>query len=357
MKFIERVMTLERNYYMVRGMDSSEAVFSELLKNEVVAVGWSYMDFTLYKNDRDLFNKKLDELYFINSNLSPSVKGKWRNQSFRFCGIKKGDYIVVPYHQYIILAEATGEQIYKPEVIDLDLANQQKVRYLYDKNNKLVKIPRADLPENMQRKLRVLGSIVTDFSEFKNEIEAIFTSGKFSYKDIHESQKEQRINDFKKTLLNNIKNGHTNLKAGGRGLEELVSELLEIEGYKTKILGKSTFSGIADVDIEAEKIDQFFGEQKLFIQVKHHQGESGDWGIEQLKAAKDILDKENKDFQLVFITTAEIADDAMEKAFANNIVCIDGEKLINWLYDNINKLSEQTKEALHIIFVPQIADK
>lgn len=39
---------------------------------------------------------------------------------------KKGDYIVVPYHQYIILAEAVGEQIYKPEVINLDLANQQK---------------------------------------------------------------------------------------------------------------------------------------------------------------------------------------------------------------------------------------
>lgn len=270
---------------------------------------------------------------------------------------KKGDYIVVPYHQYIILAEAVGEQIYKPEVINLNLANQQKVQYLYDRDNKLVKIPRASLPENMQRKLRVLGSIVTDFSEFKNEIDTIFASGKFSYKNIHESQKEQKITDFKKTLLNNIRNGHTNLKAGGRGLEELVSELLEIEGYKTKILGKSTFSGIADVDIEAEKIDQFFGEQKLFVQVKHHQGESSDWGLEQLKAAKNILDKDNKDFQLVFITTAGISDDVIEKAYENNIVCIDGQKLVDWVYDNLTSISEPTKEALHIIFVPQIIDK
>lgn len=227
---------MARNYYMVRGMDSSEAVFNELLKNEVVAVGWSYIDFTLCKDNREKFDAELEKVYFKNSKLAPSVKGKWRNQSFRFCCIKKGDYIVVPYHQYIILAEAVGEQIYKPEVINLDLANQQKVQYLYDRDNKLVKIPRASLPENMQRKLRVLGSIVTDFSEFKNEIDTIFDSGKFSYKNIHESQKEQRITDFKKTLLTNIRNGHTNLKSGGRGLEELVSELLEIEGYRTKIL-------------------------------------------------------------------------------------------------------------------------
>ena len=246
---------------MVRGMDSSEAVFNELLKNEVVAVGWSYIDFTLCKDNREKFDAELEKVYFKNSKLAPSVKGKWRNQSFRFCCIKKGDYIVVPYHQYIILAEAVGEQIYKPEVINLDLANQQKVQYLYDRDNKLVKIPRASLPENMQRKLRVLGSIVTDFSEFKNEIDTIFASGKFSYKNIHESQKEQSI---------------------------------------------------ADVDIEAEKIDQFFGEQKLFVQVKHHQGESSDWGIKQLKAAKNILDKDNKDFQLVFITTAGISDDVIE---------------------------------------------
>ena len=47
----------------------------------------------------------------------------------------------------------------------------------------------------------------------------------------------------------------------------------------------------------------------------------------------------------------------IKKAYENNIVCIDGQKLIDWLYDNVNKLSEQTKEALHIIFVPQIIDK
>ena len=47
----------------------------------------------------------------------------------------------------------------------------------------------------------------------------------------------------------------------------------------------------------------------------------------------------------------------IEKAYENNIVCIDGQKLVDWLYDNLTSLSEPTKEALHIIFVPQIIDK
>lgn len=80
---------MARNYYMVRGMDSSEAVFNELLKNEVVAVGWSYIDFTLCKDNREKFDAELEKVYFKNSKLAPSVKGKWRNQSFRFCCIKK----------------------------------------------------------------------------------------------------------------------------------------------------------------------------------------------------------------------------------------------------------------------------
>lgn len=59
----------------------------------------------------------------------------------------------------------------------------------------------------------------------------------------------------------------------------------------------------------------------------------------------------------MFITTAGISDDVIEKAYENNIVCIDGQKLVDWLYDNLTSLSELTKEALHIIFVPQIIDK
>ena len=166
---------MERGYYMVRGMDSSETVFDELLKNEVVAVGWSNIDFTLCKDSKENLVCELKKYYLNGPEVSPQKKGRWETQSFRFCSIKKEDRIVVPFNNYIILAEASGKQIYKTEAKAIDLANQQQVHFLRNNKNELVKIPRVDLPEKMQRRLKVMGSIVTDFSDFKDIIDTIET--------------------------------------------------------------------------------------------------------------------------------------------------------------------------------------
>lgn len=345
------------NYYMVRGMNSSESVFNELLSNEVVAVGWSDMDFTLYKDNQEAFDKELDRLYLNNPDLSTQTKGKWRTQSFRFCSIKKGDRIVVPYNTYVIFAEAQGEQLYKPEVRDLDLCNQQKVRFLRNEAGKIVQILRSDLPENMQRRLRVMGSTVLDFSEFEDIIDSVFTKKAYTYEKIYEKEKIEKIDKLKENLLNNIRVGETNLKAGGRGLEELVEELLKIDGYSTKILSKRICSGIGDVDIKAEKIDHLLGEQKLFIQVKHHQGVTNDWGIKQLEEAKKQIQNNNDDYKYIFLTTAAISEQIMNEAAQNDIICIDGQGFVDWLYDNLDRLSYETKRTLNIVDVPQIIAK
>ncbi len=347
---------MERNYYMVRGMDSSETVFDELLKNEVVAVGWSKINFTLCKDSKEKLVDELKKYYLNSSEISPQKRGRWETQSFRFCSIKKGDRIVVPFHNYIILAESEGKQIYKPEAIGIDLANQQKVCFLRDSNNEILKIPRANLPEKMQRRLKVLGSIVTDFSDFVKIIDFIFENKAYKYENIYEKGKQDKIEKFKQELLENIKTGKTNIKAGGRGLEELVAELLQIDGYDTQILSKRNGEGIADVDIRAEKIDYILGEQKIFIQIKHHQGISSNYGLKQLEEARKQLNENYKDFQLVFLTTANISEIDINNAYEQEIICIDGQGFIDWLYDNLNKLSYKTKTALHIIDIPQIIE-
>ena len=347
---------MARNYYMVRGMDSSEAVFDELLKNEVVAVGWSDLNFTLFKENKATLVNELGKYYFNGEEISPQKRGRWETQSFRFCTIKKGDRIVVPYNNYIIFAEANGQQIYKPEAKRLDLANQQKVSFLRNNTNDIVKIPRVDLPDKMQRRLRVPGSIVTDFSDFKDIINMIFDNKTYKYKNIYEKNRQVKIEKFKSELLDNIKTGKTNIKAGGRGLEELVSQLLQIDGYDTHILDKRNGEGIADIDIKAEKIDHLLGEQKLFIQVKHHQGISSNYGLKQLEEARKQLNENYKDFQLVFLTTAKISESDINEAYEEDIICIDGQGFVDWLYDNLDKLPYETKTALHVAYIPQIVE-
>jgi len=76
-------------------------------------------------------------------------------------------------------------------------------------------------------------------------------------------EKEQtRLVEFKVALLNAIQKGKTRLEAGGIGLENLVVELLQLDGYTAKILPKQHFEGFADADIEASRTDM--------IQIQRH---------------------------------------------------------------------------------------
>ena len=96
--------------------------------------------------------------------------------------------------------------------------------------------------------------------------------------------------EFKQKLLDNIRGGKTNLPSGGVGLEELVCALFESQGYKSKVLSKSTFNGMADADVEAIRDDDFWT-TKIYAQVKHHDGTSGRYGIDQIiKAIQEMAD-------------------------------------------------------------------
>lgn len=168
---------------------------------------------------------------------------------------------------------------------------------------------------------------------------------------MNKKKEKELIEVFKNTLLENIKNGNTNLQSGGIGLEILVKELFECEGYKATICAKNKFAGCADADVEATKVDRFL-DYKIFIQVKHHSGFTNDYGLDQLNIIKNS-DK-YVDYKYVFITSADIPDNVRKKAEDLDIDCMDGKELVEWIYENINKLSDEVKNKLGISSVPQI---
>ncbi|UOO86504.1 restriction endonuclease [Neisseria arctica] len=144
--------------------------------------------------------------------------------------------------------------------------------------------------------------------------------------------------------------GNTWLAAGGNGLERLVKELLEIEGYSAKIESKNQSSGIADIDISAEKIDRF-NQCRLLIQVKHHKGETNSHGLKQLIAYDD---NDETDAQKWLITTADLSDASKQLAEANQIRVMNGKALVDWIDESLEYLSVGTKQRLGIINVPQL---
>ena len=343
---------MERNYFMIRAMYSKEENINIFLKENVAAVGWSKVDFSKYKDIESLKEKITDEYYSKNSQTTLRIKNRKLNRIQRFVSIEKDDYIIVPYLDKIYLAVAKGELVYNEKYYHLDLANHQKVEYLFISDKNFKTVPKCELSTKLQGRLNARSSIVTRLNDFKEEIEEIFEKENYCYSAAFSQKENESKECFKNQLLENITTGNTNLRAGGIGLEHLVKELLECEGYSAQILSKNKFSGdIADADIEAIKSDRFT-QAKVLVQVKHHKGFSSEHGLNQLDAVK-CYEKYEYD-KLVFVTSAFISHNLKNKANSKSIVCMDGNDLVDWIFENIDKLSVVTKTKLRISNTPMI---
>lgn len=337
-------------YYLVRAMSQSQDDFDVFFKNNIVAVGWSEVDFHQHANVDSLV-EKVNETYYSDSDSAPQVIGKKKNEVRRFKGINKGDRIVVPFWGAICLAVAEQEELYSQQDYDRDLSNQRKVTYHRDQNGKIISIPRGKLSEGLQRRLRIRGTTIVDLWEFSEEIDNLFKGEDFD--SIFEKKRTDAIDNFKKQLIKNIQSGNTNLESGGYGLEKLIKELLEIDGYYAKILAKQRFPGFSDADIEAVKND-FLLTEKLLVQVKHHSGITGTWGAEQLK---EILESEKdlfSEYRLVLVTSAIPSDDLVKFCEKQDIILKNGNDLADWLFKSLPQLKFDTKKRLSISDIPTL---
>lgn len=347
---------MARNYYMVRAMDSSDESLEVFTKNGVVAIGWSEVDFTQFRDNSEGLRTTIEEIYYKDEATKPTNRALGRKYAAirRFCDIRKGDYIIVPFRNQILLAEAEEEQRYSVHDKIYDLANQHVVSYLKNSQNELRRVFRSELKDGLQRRLRLPGSIVLDLSEFKDDINDLFKKKPQTVADKCREKIAEQTDAFKIQLMDRIANADTYLSSGGQGLEKLVAELLTCEGFsEVKILSKDTYGDTgADADIYAVKTDTFLGEHACLFQVKHHAGISNKDGIQQLIEAKksDVI---RADY-FVFITTAVLDISAQELANEHDIICMQRDDFSDWLYENIDKLSLETRQKLGISTVPML---
>lgn len=340
-----------RNYYMVRAMDSTELYFKLFFDNSIVGVGWSDVDFTKYADSTEL-RHEVYQSYYADSNRPTQADSRNLNEVERFKNINTGDYILIPYYSGIALAVAEGKELYDAEAKDIDLANQRAVQYRY-KDGSLLVIPRNELSEGLQRRLRVPGSSVSNLYDFRDEIERLFSEESYSYSKTLQKKETDHLESLRRGLLDRIQSGNTNLQTGGIGLEHLVCELMCIEGYTAKVLPKSKFSGHADADIEALKNDAF-SSTKIFVQVKHHSGTSPRSGIQQVI---DVLcQTEYEEYDGWFVTSADVSADDLTFAKEYGIRVMEGHDLVDLIISDISRLSDATRIKLGISKYPSLLD-
>lgn len=340
-------------YLMVRVTARPEEDLAVFFEKGVVAVGWSRVSFRV-SDDPQILAREVKDVYYPPGGTAPQVVSKKLNEVIRFKRIRPGDRIVVPIHNAIALAVAGEEEIHDAEAgTTHDLANQRRAEFFRSKGQ-LVAISRSKLSEALQRRLRVRGSTVADLSEFGSEIEGLFDTENVGWQLQFEKAENAAASAFKRDLLRNIQSGTTNLEAGGVGLERLVRELLTIEGYTARVLGKQSFRGWGDADIVATKSDKF-NETSLLVQVKHHTGETGPFGAEQLLAIIRNQSEQYAEHHLVLVTTALASEELRNLCASQDITLIAGSDLIDWIYELQPELPSDVRIKLGITDVPVIA--
>lgn len=340
---------MSRNYYMVRAMDSTEPYFKMFFDNNIVGVGWSDVNFTNYATSQEL-RETVYKKYYLGGNRAPQVVSKHLNEVERFKNIQVGDYIVIPYYSGIVLAVADEEERYDISAEEIDLANQRVVQYQYKGNDRLV-IPRCELSEGLQRRLRVPGNSVSNLYEFRNEVERLFSDESYSYSKVLQEKENKHLEALRKVLLERIQSGDTNLQTGGIGLEKLVCELMCIEGYTAHILAKTKFSGSADADIEGVKTDAF-SSTKIFVQVKHHSGTSPRTGIKQVIDV--ITQTEYEEYDGWFVTSADVSSEDLAFAQKHGIHVMKGNDLVDLIISDVDRLPKELKIKLGISQYPTL---
>ncbi|HWY50673.1 MAG TPA: restriction endonuclease [Chthoniobacterales bacterium] len=261
----------------------------------------------------------------------------------------------IPYA--VAIGKATGGLFFDQTYYDKDRANQRSVAFPRKEDGRVICIPRSSFSEAFQRRLRVQGMTVNDLGEFGDEIQAALTSIEKGtdhswVNQLHEEIGRQQ-SEFKRKLLTNIQSGKTNLRTGGIGLENLICELLTIEGYKARVFSKRHFGSFADADVQASRSDRC-ASVHLLLQVKHHQGFSDAHGIDQLKEIQKAHEEEYDDHQRVFVTSASVSEEVLKAALEADITVIGGLELADWISEHIEKLSKETKLMLGIYEVPAV---
>ena len=310
-----------------------------------VGYGWSKVDFSQYKDTKALF-EAFKQHY-------PNGIGRQKNNIQRFFNLKEGDIVIVPSSQSVSIGVVKGEKAFKPEWIQDYACNLVQVEF-YKVRGRILKIRRDQLNQQLGSRLK-LRSAIANLNEFESEISRVIDSIKktgeaYRHSSYFSEQIELAEQKFRKELLQSICKGTTWLKPGGMGLEKLIKEMLELNGYTAKIKSKKQSPDISDIDIEAEKVERF-SETYLLIQAKHHRGETNGHGLKQL-----IAYKKNNDvaYQKWLITTAKVSDENKQLAKQNNIEIMEGEELVGWIYESLPFLSEETKQALGIVEIPSL---
>jgi len=315
----------------------------ELIKADKIGYGWKKVDFSKYDNAEEILKQ-------LNA-------GRRKNQIKRFFNLKKGDIVLVPLHCSIALGVVIGKKSYDEEAVK-NTWNQVAVNFHKEDGTLRTVSTRDNIITNRLLSRLRLRMTIASLNEFSDEIEQLIKISEdceYNVSQVYDNNEESKADEVKKSILSNLRSGkHLRIKGGGDGFEELICELLKLDGFETKIQSKKSNIGKGDIDIKAQKALPFGVTLRLDIQAKHHDGKTSLKSVEQVVTAKNNNEVNEQSFAMV-VTTASFSSEVKNKAEEEGVTLIDGNAFVSWLYDKLPGLSKATLYGLGVSVAPSLS--
>lgn len=315
-----------------------------------VSIGWHEVgDLSKIENTREAFKDAVRKAY---PSAKPGSIPVWAGVLYRFAHeIQKNDWIVYPskIDRKVNVGKVVGLYEYNsghnPE-FNPEYPNIRKVQWF-------AHLPRESFK---QAALYEIGSSISLFkiTKYANEFINV-ASGKTSGTPDEEMaddvtiaktatrQAEETTQDF---IIRKLKNDID----GGYQFEHFVAHLLECMGYRTQVTQKSNDGG---VDVIAHKDKLGFEPPIIKVQCKQTEG-----SIARDKVAQLLGDIGEDEYGL-FVTLGSYSKDAyVHDRSKTKLQLIDGEKLVNLIFEHYHKLSPKYRTILPLkqIYIPDIQE-
>ena len=364
-----------RRYWIIK----NKVKTTTYVENGYAAIGWSEVNFI--QGDIEGTVDRIEKSY-------GKLSGRSKGCIERFLSVEKGDIVVVPCYKGFYLGIATGEYIHLDECVKPDdKANIQKTEFIKDKENKPIcfKIEGKNTALATKIGSRHWLLEIRDARLAKYLDELVEKREDVSIDNVISNYEEREKDKLKETIREALSDySKTWMAAKGLGFESLIAALFRAAGYETRILSKKIGgSGCADADVLAmrlSELDPRFNEV-IYIQAKHHEGVTGNWGYEQINGFKkyindaakknngiveihdidnNIIEIDPQGIKYALISSAKIAPRDLEekeydaenrgdRVLDDEIILIDGEMLSEMIVRNIDNLDFSVRAGLGLM--------
>lgn len=311
----------------------------KLIKENIISMSWKELEdlSKIEPQTRDAFSKKYDEIYPESSKMSTA---QCVGQLYRFVhDVKVDDYIVFPtkYNRMINIGQVKSEYYYDEN--EEHYVNKRKVKWI------------KSFPRTMfsQGALYEIGSFLTIFkiknytTEFMDVLNGKKSKIMIENDDSVATTSEAIIETTKDYILKSLAKNYK-----GYDLENVVADLLNAMGYKTKT---SPRGGDRGKDIVAYK-DEL--PPRIIVQVKSQDGDIAESTVQSLKGAM-----REGDYGL-FVTLSDYSKNA--KNFLSNtpiIKSINGTELVELILKYYELMSESFRDTIKLqkVYIPIIEEE